>query len=88
MRGLPLSGGFGLNITNPLAAQFYADQGLDSVLILPEVRDAEIAAIAPEHNGAPVPTGVLIYGHMPLMITRACPLQNVQVAPIAAAPVP
>lgn len=34
--------------------------------------------IAPEHNGAPVPTGVLIYGHMPLMITRACPLQNVQ----------
>lgn len=77
-RGLPLSGGFGLNITNPLAAQFYADQGLDSVLILPEVRDAEIAAIAPEHNGAPVPTGVLIYGHMPLMITRACPLQNVQ----------
>ena len=77
-RGLPLSGGFGLNITNPLAAQFYADQGLDSVLILPEVRDAEIAAIAPEHKGAPVPTGVLIYGHMPLMITRACPLQNVQ----------
>lgn len=77
-RGLPLSGGFGLNITNPLAAQFYADQGLDALLILPEVRDAEIAAIAPERDGQPVPTGVLVYGHMPLMITRACPLHNVQ----------
>ena len=77
-RGLPLSGGFGMNITNPLAAQFYADQGLDALLILPEVRDAEIAAIAPERDGQPVPTGVLVYGHMPLMITRACPLHNVQ----------
>lgn len=77
-RGLPLSGGFGLNITNPLAAQFYADQGLDALLILPEVRDAEIAAIAPVRGGQPVPTGVLVYGHMPLMLTRACPLQNVQ----------
>ena len=24
-----------------------------------------------------MPTGALIYGHMPLMLTRACPLQNV-----------
>ena len=75
-RGLPLSGGFGLNITNQLAAQFYADQGLDSMLILPEVRDTEIQAIAPTREGKPVPTGALIYGHMPLMLTRACPLQN------------
>lgn len=72
-QGLPLHGGLGLNLTNPLAAQVYAELGLQSLLVLPEVKDSDIAAIAP-----PVPTGALVYGHMPLMLTRACPLQNVQ----------
>ena len=76
-RGLPMTGGFGLNITNNVAAQFYAEQGLFSLLILPEVKDSDIASIAPTRNGKPVPTGVMIYGHMPLMLTRACPLQNI-----------
>ena len=76
-RGLPMTGGFGLNITNNVAAQFYAEQGLSSLLILPEVKDSDIASIAPAQNGKPVPTGVMIYGHMPLMLTRACPLQNI-----------
>ena len=76
-RGLPMTGGFGLNITNNAAAQFYAEQGLSSLLILPEVKDSDIASIAPARNGKPVPTGVMIYGHMPLMLTRACPLQNI-----------
>ena len=76
-RGLSMSGSFGLNITNQLAAQFYADNGLSSMLILPEVKDSDISTIAPTHDGRPVPTGVLVYGHMPLMVTRACPLQNI-----------
>ena len=76
-RGLPLSGGFGLNVTNQLSAQFYADHGLNAILILPEVKDSDIASIAPVQNGQPVPTGVIVYGHMPLMVTRACPLQNI-----------
>ena len=76
-RGLPMTGGFGLNITNNVAAQFYAEQGLSSLLILPEVKDSDIASIAPTRNGKPVPTGVMVYGHMPLMLTRACPLQNI-----------
>ena len=76
-RGLPMSGGFGLNVTNQVAAQFYADNGLGSVLILPETKDSDISTIAPTHAGKPVPTGVLVYGHMPLIVTRACPLQNI-----------
>ena len=76
-RGLPMSGGVGLNVTNQVAAQFYADNGLGSVLILPETKDSDISTIAPTHAGKPVPTGVLVYGHMPLMVTRACPLQNI-----------
>ena len=76
-QGLPVTGGIGLNITNPLAAQVYADWGLSALLVLPEVKDSEMMFIAPAHNGRPVPTGAMIYGHMPLMLTRACPLQNV-----------
>ena len=76
-RGLPLTGGIGLNLTNPLAAQVYADLGLSAMLVLPEVKDSEMAFIAPVRQGKPVPTGALIYGHMPLMLTRACPLQNI-----------
>lgn len=76
-RGLPLTGGIGLNLTNPLAAQVYADLGLSAMLVLPEVKDSEMAFIAPAHEGRPVPTGALIYGHMPLMLTRACPLHKV-----------
>lgn len=41
------------------------------------VKDSDISTIAPTRNGKPVPTGVLVYGHMPLMVTRACPLQNI-----------
>ena len=75
-RGLPLTGGIGLNLTNPLAAQVYAELGLSALLVLPEVQAGEIAFIAPVREGRPVPTGALIYGHMPLMLTRACPLHN------------
>ena len=75
-RGLPMSGGFGLNVTNQVAAQFYADNGLGSVLILPETKDSDISTIAPTHAGKPVPTGVLVYGHMPLMVTGAGPLHT------------
>ena len=76
-RSLSKTGGFGLNVTNDLAAQYYADLGLSSVLILPEVKDSDISTIAPTRDGKPVPTGVITYGHMPLMVTRACPLQNI-----------
>ena len=71
-KGLRLYGGFGLNITNPLAADTYGQLGLRAMTVLPEVPFNEMAAIAPG-----VPTWALVYGHMPLMLTRACPLQNV-----------
>lgn len=70
--GLPLSGGIGLNLTNPVAAQQYADFGVTDQLILPEVKIEDMGCIAPQ--GAA--TGAMIYGHMPLMLTRACPLHN------------
>ncbi len=77
-RGLPLWGGLGLNLTNPLAAQQYAELGLERMLVLPEVKDSDIAAITPAPDANGFLTGALVYGHMPLMLTRACPLQNVR----------
>ena len=74
--GLPLHGGMGLNVTNPLAAQEYAALGARSLLISPEVRDADMAGFAPRGAAGAVPVGALVYGHMPLMLTRACPLHN------------
>lgn len=70
--GLPLRGGIGLNLTNPLAAQQYAALGLTEALILPEVKLEDMACIAPQG----MTTGAMVYGHMPLMLTRACPLHN------------
>jgi len=70
--GLPLFGGLGLNLTNPLAAQQVAALGAKGMLLLPEVKDSDMPCIAP----AGASTGAMVYGHMPLMLTRACPLHN------------
>ena len=56
-RGLPLTGGIGLNVTNPLAAQVYADWGLSALLVLPEVKDSEMVFIAPPAMASRCPPG-------------------------------
>ena len=72
-KGLPMLGGFGLNITNPLSAAAYAGLGLHGVTLSPELTLADMACIAPKAL-----TMAIAYGHMPLMVTRACPLHNVR----------
>lgn len=69
---LPRYGGLGLNLTNPLSAARWRQLGLGGMLIHPETPLAAMRAISPG-----VPTAALCYGHIPLMLTRACPLQNV-----------
>ena len=69
--GLPLYGGLGLNVTNPMAAARYRALGLRGLLVHPETSLDAMRAIEPG-----VPTAALCYGHLPLMLTRACPLQN------------
>ncbi len=72
----PLYGGLGLNITNPLSAARCAELGLRGLLVHPETSLRAMQAVAPQQGGAPLPTAALCYGHMPLMLTRACPLRN------------
>ncbi|MEG1406246.1 MAG: U32 family peptidase [Ruthenibacterium sp.] len=73
-KNLPMMGGFGLNIANPLAAEEYAALGLCAATLSVEMTTADMAQIAP----AGMQTAILAYGHMPLMLTRACPLHNVR----------
>ena len=67
--GLPLHGGLGLNVTNPLSAQEYRQLGARGLLLHPETPLNAMAGIGGE-------TAALCYGHIPLMLTRACPLKN------------
>lgn len=77
--GLPLYGGLGLNVTNPLSAQRYAELGLRGLLLHPETGLPAMRAVCPrDGDGQTLPTAALCYGHIPLMVTRACPLRNVQ----------
>lgn len=69
-KGLPMFGGFGLNVTNAISAQTYTAMGLCGVTLSPELLASDMAQIAAGE------TAVLAYGHMPLMLTRACPLHN------------
>lgn len=72
LQGLPVLGGFGLNVTNPLAAQQYRALGALALTASPEAAEKDLPALC----GAGT-TLLLAYGHMPLMLTRACPLHNV-----------
>lgn len=70
---LPRYGGMGLNVTNPPAAARWRELGLKGMLVHPETPLPAMSLIAPG-----VPTAALCYGHIPLMLTRACPLKNVR----------
>ena len=71
-RGMPLMGGFGLNISNAAAARAYRAMGCESITASMELTAGQIDQLTQQ-----VPTAVLVYGYMPLMLTRACPLHNV-----------
>lgn len=71
-KGLVLYGGLGMNMTNPLSAAEAVHMGLEGVLALPELTAAQVGALA-----RCVPTAAIGYGHLPLMLTRACPLHNI-----------
>ncbi len=73
-RGLPVFGGFGLNAANSLAVSELAALGADVVTLSVETTLAQAARIEPD--GAR--TALVCYGHLPLMVTRACPLRNVR----------
>ena len=69
--GLPVFGGLGLNVTNPLSARQCRRLGVKGLLIHPETPVNMMPGITGTGE-----TAALCYGHLPLMLTRACPLKN------------
>ncbi len=68
--GLAVRGGFGLNILNRQALDFYAGQGLASATVSFELPLKKMAAL----DGA-LPWGLAAYGYLPLMRFRVCPVR-------------
>ncbi len=66
---LSIYGGFGCNITNSDAVTFYAENGFDGATISPELSFPQMQFA----QNAALPCGILVYGKLPLMLTRNCP---------------
>lgn len=69
--GFTLHGGFGLNVFNSVSAEYLANLGLTDFTVSFEAKVSQINEISSE-----IPMGVLIYGRLPLMLTRNCPIRN------------
>ena len=67
--GLVPMGGFGLNLTNSESLCFYAERGLKMATLSMELTLSQMKRLLP----APLPVGLMVYGHQPLMLTRNCP---------------
>ena len=67
---LPLHGGAGLNILNTEALRHYEDEGLLSVTASYELSMRGIKAL-----GGHIPVGAIVYGRLPLMHFRNCPIR-------------
>lgn len=69
--GLVAFGGFGLNITNSLAALAYAEEGVKELTLSFELKASQLL-----HISSPVPTGAIVYGKLPLMLCVNCPIAS------------
>ncbi len=79
--GARMRGGFGLNIANAASVNAAARLGCEAVTLSFELSRPQMAHIAREVRAGetqPAPVlDALCYGHLPMMLTRACPAKNV-----------
>ena len=68
--GLDVRGGFGLNVLNSQAMEFYRTQGLLSI-----TASFELPMDKLKHLRGDMPWGVAAYGRLPLMRFRNCPVR-------------
>ncbi|MFR9309921.1 U32 family peptidase [Hydrogeniiclostridium mannosilyticum] len=69
--GFTVHGGFSLNLLNGEALAWYREFGLADAELSFELTLRQAAAI-----GDTLKRGLLLYGHLPLMLTRNCPAAN------------
>ena len=68
--GFSVYGGFGLNVMNTQALDFYELEGLSAVTVSFELGMEKIKAL-----GGAIPRGIVAYGRLPLMRYRNCPIR-------------
>ncbi len=69
--GMTVHGGHGLNILNSISLAEYEHIGIADATISFELSAAKIRRL-----GGKIPRGIIGYGYLPLMRTRACPLKK------------
>lgn len=70
-KGFTVHGDFGLNIANTDALEQYKRLGLEDCVLSYELSLARAREI-----GGELPRGMLVYGYLPLMLVRNCPLKQ------------
>lgn len=68
---IPFACGFGMNIFNSKSAQYIEKIGATDFLCSSEMTAGEVNTL-----GGEIPRGILVYGLLPLMVTRNCPVKN------------
>lgn len=68
--GFEIHGGFSLNITNSVAAEELAASGAVDLTVSFESKLAQF-----DRLHSPIPAGLVIYGSLPLMVFRNCPVK-------------
>lgn len=68
--GCSIHGGLGLNCTNSRAVNVLTALGADDIEVSPEMKLTQISRL----NSA-VPLGLAVYGRLPLMLVKNCPLK-------------
>lgn len=68
---MPFAAGFGMNIYNTKSIEFLEKLGAADCLV-----SSELPVPAISQLGGKLPRGALVYGRLPLMVTRNCPVKN------------
>lgn len=69
--GMLLHGSFTLNVYNSFSAEYLRDAGLVDCIVSVEATLRQIAGLRTS-----LPLGGMVYGRLPLMLTRNCPIKN------------
>ena len=70
-KGYILHGSFTLNVYNSYSAEYLKSIGLEDCVFSIESTLPQIAGVC-----SPMPIGIAVYGRLPLMLTRNCPIKN------------
>ncbi len=69
--GFTMHGGFGLNIVSPYSAETAESLGLADFTASFEVKVSQLSKLC-----GGIPVGIVAYGHLPVMLTRNCPVKQ------------